>query len=147
MLSSDRDNLRRQYIEAWRKYRAREPLTPLEDMVAQVILDHPEYHGLLDDADRALERDYLPEDGETNPFLHMSMHLALREQAGIDRPPGIRAVHERLSRVLGNALEAEHRMMDQLAESLWLAQRDGTMPDERAYVAALQEMANRMERG
>lgn len=139
MFSSDRNAIRQQYIDAWQKSRAGRPMTPLETMIAQVIADHPEYHALLESADTALGRDYLPEQGATNPFLHMGMHLALREQVATDRPPGIRAVHRRLSRATGDPLEAEHRMMNHLAEALWQAQRDGVPPDENAYLRSLQQ--------
>lgn len=140
MYSSDRDSLRRQYLEAWRKYRAGDPLSPLESMIAGVVADHPEYHGLLQHEESALGRDYLPEDGMTNPFLHMGMHLAIREQVGADRPAGIRAIHRRLSRAAGDPLEAEHRMMNHLAETLWQAQRNGHSPDEQAYLQALRAL-------
>ncbi|MEX0730872.1 MAG: DUF1841 family protein [Aquisalimonadaceae bacterium] len=144
MFSSDRDALRLQYVDAWRKYRAGQVLTPLEDMIARVVTDHPEYQPLLESEERALGGEYLPEDGATNPFLHMGMHLALREQISTDRPAGIRAIHQDLSRSLNSPLEAEHRMMDHLAEALWRAQRDGVMPDENAYLAALKNLANEL---
>ena len=140
MFSSDRDALRQQYVETWRKFRDGLPLTPLEDMIAQVVADHPEYHGLLESGEKGMQREYLPEDGETNPFLHMGMHLAIREQVITDRPPGIRAVHQELSRRHGSPVEAEHRMIDSLAETLWQAQRDQTAPDEQAYLRSLQAL-------
>ncbi|MCC5811892.1 MAG: DUF1841 family protein [Ectothiorhodospiraceae bacterium] len=143
MFSSDRDQLRRQYLLAWRKQQQGEPMTPLEAAIAQVVADHPEYHKLLSSEERALGREYLPEQGETNPFLHMGMHLALREQVHTNRPKGIRAVYQELVRVTGDPLEAEHLMMDSLAESLWLAQRDGVAPDERAYLKRLRKLVKR----
>jgi len=140
MFSSDRDKLRLQYVEAWRKHRAGEILSPLEDMIARVVADHPEYQGLLENEDRTVGREYLPEDGDTNPFLHMGMHLAIREQVATDRPKGIRSVHQTLSRRLGGPVEAEHLMLEPLGEALWTAQRSGSQPDERAYLLALQEL-------
>ena len=140
MFSSDRDTLRQQYVETWRKFRDGLPLTPLEDMIARVVADHPEYHALLESGEKGLQREYLPEDGETNPFLHMGMHLAIREQVSTDRPAGIRAVHQALSQRHGNAVAAEHRMIDCLAEALWQAQRDQKPPDEQAYLRSLQEL-------
>jgi hypothetical protein len=68
------------------------------------------------------------------------MHLSIREQAGTDRPPGIRAIHQRLSSRLG-AMEAEHRMIECLGRSLWEAQRAGTLPDETAYLDCLRSLA------
>lgn len=141
MYSSDRDKLRLQYVEAWRKHHSGEILTPLEDQIAQVVADHPEYQPLLENDDRAVGKEYLPEEGATNPFLHMGMHLALREQVSTDRPAGIRAIHQTLAGRLGSSLEAEHKMMNPLAETLWRAQRDGTMPDESTYLAILRKLA------
>ena len=141
LFNSDRDSLRRFYVDAWTKAQAGEPLTPMEAQVADVVAQHPEYQGVLEDPDRALGREYLPEQGETNPFLHMGLHLALREQVATDRPAGVAEVHQRLARRLGGAHEAEHAMMECLAEALWQAQRDGRPPDESAYLAALKRLA------
>lgn len=143
MFSSNRNELRQQYLDAWRKYRDGKPVTPLESMIGEVVAEHPEYHTLLEDPDRAIDADWQPEDGGTNPFLHMGLHLALREQVATDRPTGIRAIHEQLTRQTGSHLEAEHRMMDPLAEAMWQAQRSGSMPDERAYLEALRKLASR----
>ena len=140
MFANDRNALRQQYLDAWRKYRNGEPVTALESMIGDVVAEHPEYHSLLEDTDKALGADWQPEDGSTNPFLHMGLHLALREQVSTDRPPGVRAVHEALSQHTGSHLEAEHRMMDPLAEAMWYAQRSGTMPDEQAYLEALRKL-------
>jgi hypothetical protein len=145
MFSQDRNALRKQYFEAWQKRLGGLPLTPLEAMIADVIADHPEYQDLLESEDLALAREYFPETGETNPFLHMGMHLALREQVSTNRPAGIRAVHKQLSRALGDPLEAEHLMMNHLAEALWHAQRSSLPPDEKQYMQGLRELAQ--ERG
>lgn len=141
LFDTDRDSLRRFYVDAWTKARAGDPLTPMEAQVADVVAEHPEYQAMLQDPDRALGREYPPEQGETNPFLHMGLHLALREQVATDRPAGVAAVHRRLGRRLGGAHEAEHAMIECLAEALWQAQRDGRPPDEAAYLAALQRLA------
>lgn len=131
-----RDDLRRRYIEAWRRHRQGLPLEPLDAQIADVIALHPEYHAALDAPD-ALTRDYSVEMGQINPFLHMGLHLGLREQLGTDRPAGIRQVHAVLARRLGDPHAAEHRMVDVLAETLWEAQRAGRAPDERAYLEKL----------
>ena len=143
IFDTDRDSLRRFYVDAWTKAQAGGPLTPMEAQVADVVAEHPEYQAMLQDPDRALGREYLPEQGETNPFLHMGLHLALREQVSTDRPAGVAAVHRRLGRRLGGAHEAEHAMMECLAEALWQAQRDARPPDEAAYLAALKRLAGK----
>jgi hypothetical protein len=140
MFSSDRTSMRRVFTEAWRKYRNREQLQPLEQMVAEVVRKHPEYHHLLEGGEEALDRDFLPEGGETNPFLHMGMHISLQEQLGSDRPTGISGLYRRLAEKLGDAHEAEHRMMECLGLSLWQAQRSGGLPDEQAYLECVRRL-------
>jgi len=139
LLPSDREGLRALYIEAWRKRCAGLPAEPLEHQVADVIEQHPEYHALLERGRAALEQDWPPEHGETNPFLHMGLHLGVREQAATDRPRGIAALHRALSARLGQH-EAEHRMAECLAEALWQAQRNNCLPDEVWYMEALRAL-------
>lgn len=134
MFGQDRDQLRRFYFTAWKKHCQRLPMQALEQLVADVIALHPEYHGLFSDEDKGLGREYLPEMGETNPYLHMGLHISIREQLSSDRPVGVRAAHQALLRHNGDAHEAEHVMMEALAEILWQAQRDGCPPDEKAYL-------------
>ncbi len=133
-----RDALRRMYLEAWQRHQEGLPLTPLQAQVADVVALHPEYHTLL--TPDALDRDWTPEQGQTNPFLHMGMHLALREQVATDRPKGIRDVHALLVRRHDSDHEAEHRMMEPLGAALWEAQRQGVAPDEQRYLAALRSL-------
>ena len=137
----DRSGLRRHYLEAWRKHRAGLPLEPLEHQLVTVIEQHPEYHALFEADAQALGRDYTPESGQSNPFLHLGLHLAIREQVATDRPAGIAAVHRDLSRRLGDVHEAEHRMLEKLGEALWLGQRSGRPPDENAYLESLRQLA------
>jgi Domain of unknown function (DUF1841) len=135
-----RSSLRRMYVEAWRKYRASLPVEPVEDQIIRVVALHPEYVQLLELGPAALERDYTPEDGQTNPFLHMGLHLAIREQVATDRPAGIAAVHRSLVARLGDAHEAEHAMIDHLGAALWNAQSAGLPPDEAHYLESLRKL-------
>ena len=137
MFGQDRNQLRRMYLDAWRKHQTRQPLTPLEDMIAEVVAMHPEYHALLEKGDTALEKDFLPEMGESNPFLHMGMHLGIHEQLSTDRPLGIRDLHRQLLTRLQDLHAVEHEMMECLAQVLWEAQRTGTQPDEGQYLECL----------
>jgi hypothetical protein len=138
----DRSGLRRHYLEAWRKNRAGLPLEPLEHQLVTVIEQHPEYHALFEADAQALGRDYTPESGESNPFLHLGLHLAIREQVATDRPAGIAAVHRDLSHRLGDVHEAEHRMLEKLGEALWFGQRSGRPPDETAYLESLRQLVD-----
>lgn len=142
LLPNDREGLRALYLEAWRKRRERLPAEPLEVQVADVIAQHPEYHALLENPDAALARDWTPESGESNPFLHMGLHLALREQVGTDRPAGVAALHRALAARVGPH-EAEHLMAECLAQALWQAQRNKSVPDEVSYMEALKALERR----
>jgi hypothetical protein len=134
-----KDELRRRYVSAWHRRREGLPLEPLDAAIADVIELHPEYQRLLE-ADGALQRAFTVEGGEVNPFLHMGLHLALREQLQTGRPAGIVQVHQKLLRRLGSAHEAEHQMIEVLAATLWDAQRAGRAPDERAYLERLRRL-------
>ena len=133
-----RDEVRRVYLEVWRKMQQRQLLEPMEAIIADVIELHPEYHALLNDADNAAHSEFTPEQGQTNPFLHMGMHIALREQAQSDRPPGIRALHHKLT--ARDRHDGEHAMMECLGEALWNAQRNAGEPDMGAYMECLKNL-------
>ena len=132
--TQSRDQLRAVYTDAWRKRRAGLPMEPLDMQVADVIELHPEYQTALEKPDSVLDRDYTPEGGQSNPFLHMGLHLAVRDQIATDRPPGIRHAFNEVIRRAGNAHDAEHELIECLAETLWDAQRNGRPPDELAYL-------------
>jgi len=136
----DRSSLRRMYVEAWRKHRESLPVEPVEDQIIRVVSLHPEYARLLESEPAALDRDYTPEEGQTNPFLHMGLHLAIREQVATDRPAGIAVVHRSLAARLGDAHDAEHAMIERLGEALWNAQRAGLPPDEAQYLESLRRL-------
>jgi len=140
MFGTNRNALRRFYAESWRKARANEPLETLEQQIAAIIGEHPEYQSYFEAPEDTLERDFTAEGGESNPFLHMGMHLALREQLATGRPSGIRELWPRLLKKIGDTHEVEHRMMECLAEALWEAQRNNRMPDEAAYLECLRRI-------
>ncbi len=147
MFNPSRDEARNFLFGAWRKFRAGEPLSALEHAAVEVAGRHPEYHALLDAPDRYVDRDYRPEHGETNPFLHLSMHLAIGEQLSIDQPPGIRAAVQALAAALGSAHDAEHEVMDCLGETLWQAQRTASAPDTNVYLDCLRRKVAKAGRG
>jgi hypothetical protein len=132
--SYTRDQLRQAYADAWRKQQSGAPLTPLEAMIADVVGLHPEYQPVVRDADAALGFEPNAAGSQENPFLHMGLHMAVREQVSIDRPPGVRELHRSLQARYGGVHGAEHVMMEALAETLWEAQRSGRAPDEAQYL-------------
>jgi Domain of unknown function (DUF1841) len=135
-----RTSLRRMYVEAWRKHRESLPVEPVEAQIIGVVELHPEYAPLLEPGSDALARDYTPEEGQTNPFLHMGLHLAIREQVATNRPAGIAVVHRSLAVRLGDPHAAEHAMIERLGEALWQAQRSGLPPDEAQYLESLRRL-------
>ncbi len=130
--SHTREQLRQSYLDAWRKQREGSLLTPLEALIADVIGVHPQYQPVIQDAGKALALD--PAQAAENPFLHLGLHMAVREQISIDRPPGVRALHGQLQGRFGDPHSAEHILMEALAETLWQAQRAGQEPDEGQYL-------------
>ncbi|MGE0310430.1 MAG: DUF1841 family protein [Lautropia sp.] len=129
------------FCGAWEKARAGSPLTPLEVIAVEWIDVHPEYHADLASVDEAKAREYPPASGRTNPFLHLSLHLAIAEQIAIDQPRGIRAASEALQRRTGSAHDAAHALLDCLAQAIWQAQRDRRPIDETAYRRAILQRA------
>lgn len=132
--SHSREQLRQTYTEAWRKYREGAPLTPLEALITDVIGAHPEYQSIVDDSQTAAAFEPTQALSGENPFLHMGLHLAVREQVSIDRPPGVRELRRLLEARHGDPHHAEHALMEALAEILWEAQRVGKHPDEAQYL-------------
>jgi len=139
IFGQDRGELRRMYVDAWKKRCAKLPLSPLEAQIADVIEMHPEYHADIADGD--IEKDYAPAGGLTNPFLHMGLHLGIREQVSTDRPSGIARVYRAVTARCGDVHAAEHEMIDCLAEILWEAQGANRAPDEQKYMERLRQLA------
>ena len=141
MFNPSRDQVRDLFFEAWRKYRAGEPLAGIESLALEAALLHPEYHPVLDDAVRYRAREYLPELGETNPFLHLSLHLALEEQLSIDQPRGVAAAFAQLLARRGDRHDAAHEAIECLGEMVWRSQRDHAAPDAASYLDCVRRRA------
>lgn len=143
MFSPSQHDVRRFFCEAFRKQQENQVLTPLEAIARDWIIQHPEYDEALADVRTALETDYSVERGQTNPFLHLSMHLSVAEQISIDQPPGIRAAFQMLAARLGSEHEAHHEIMECLGEMIWKSQRGGVPPDTEAYIECVRQRATR----
>ena len=144
MFNPSRDEARRFFFDTWSKYRRGEALSPLGEVTLDLLLQHPEYHALLDAPERSQDRDFGPESGQLNPFLHLSLHLAVEEQLSIDQPPGIRGQYEALVRKTGAEHDAKHGVLECLGETIWEAQRSGSAPDEHAYLACIGRKAGKI---
>ena len=138
MFNPSRDEARRFLIDAWAKFRDRQPLSGLERLAAGLVSLHPEYHAVLEAPEESLGLDWSPESGNVNPFLHLSLHLAVAEQLSIDQPPGIRAQFDRIRAARGDEHAALHVVLECLGEVVWNAQRHGTPPDAALYIACLE---------
>lgn len=141
MFVGNRNEARDYFFHVWEKVNKQLPLEPLETIISQVILEHPEYHSYLDNKEDSLNHEFTPEQDQTNPFLHMGMHIALKEQVGTNRPEGISDVFNSLMSQSDSVHDAEHRMMECLGQSLWEAQRNQTLPDESSYLECLKRIA------
>jgi hypothetical protein len=140
MFVQDRNDVRSHFLSVWEKFTHKQQLEALEQLILDVILSHPEYHDALNKGRKSLEVDYSPEAGVINPFLHMSMHIAIKEQIDTDRPAGIRQLCLKLFEVSKDQHQIEHKIMECLGESLWLAQRNNCMPDEDAYMESVRAL-------
>jgi hypothetical protein len=134
-----RDEIRQVYLDVWSKMREKQLLEPMESLIALVIEQHPEYHPWLNSPETLKQTEFPAESGQSNPFMHMGMHIALREQAFSNRPSGIQSLHERLCKKLGQH-DAEHAMMECLGQALWNAQRNNNIPDEQTYLDCLKKI-------
>lgn len=139
VFGQDRNKLRQFYHDVWSKMQCGHPLSALENVIAEVIASHPEYHKELSQPFNP-NREFFVENGMTNPYLHMGLHISIREQVNTDRPTGIRVLYQKILHLVGDPLEAEHLMMECLTERLWQAQRDQTAPSEPDYLVALQAL-------
>ena len=141
MFQPSQHDVRRFFCEAWRKHRAGLPLDAMEAQAAPWVAEHPEYHPELADLDAALAASYTVENGRTNPFLHLSMHLSIGEQCSIDQPTGIRQAVQLLAAKRSSLHEAHHEVMECLGEMIWASQRSGRPPDGQAYIDAVRRRA------
>jgi hypothetical protein len=143
MFQPSQHDVRRFFCEAWRKQHAGLPLDAMEVKAAPWVAEHPEYDADLSDLDAALAASYTVEDGRTNPFLHLSMHLSISEQVAIDQPTGIRQAVQLLASRRGSLHNAHHEVMECLGEMIWTSQRSGQPPDGQAYIDAVRARATR----
>ncbi len=143
MFQPSQHDVRRFFCETRRKQVLALPLTPMEAIAADWIAEHPEYHADLADLDAALAASYSVEDGRTNPFLHLAMHLSIAEQCGIDQPTGIRPAVALLAARRQTLHAAHHEVMECLGEMVWTSQRSGLPPDGQAYLEAVRKRATR----
>jgi len=137
MFGQDRTELRQMFFTSWKKHQNKQLMEPLEAVVAKIIELHPEYHAFLEDETAQLDKDYTPEMGQTNPFLHMAMHISIQEQLSTKRPTGIEQLHQSILNKNKDPHETEHLMMECLGKMLWEAQSQNRAPDENDYLNCL----------
>lgn len=139
LFGSNRDDTREVFFLTWQKLNKGQPLEGVEVLIAKVVQAHPEYHQVLANPDANMDSDYLPEHGQTNPFLHMGMHVAIEEQLSIDQPRGIRDQYDKLMLRTADPHASQHTIMECLGEMLWQSQRQQQAPDETIYLECLKK--------
>ena len=140
LFGQDRNQLRRFYFQSWDKFKKQLPMEPMESIIASFIKQHPEYHDFFDNIEQNQDRDFSPEMGQTNPFLHLGMHISIQEQISTQRPAEIVHLYQSLCSRTGDPHEAEHLIMDCLGEMLFNAQKNQQAPDENAYLECLRKL-------
>jgi hypothetical protein len=141
LFNPSRDEVRAYFFTAWKKFNAQQVLTDLEKLAVSTTLLHPEYHAILNQPDKYAQQEYFPEMGETNPFLHMSLHVSIQEQLSIDQPIGIVKVFNQLKIKHQDEHAALHDLIECLAETIWLAQKNQTPLDAAHYLTLMQQKA------
>jgi len=140
MFVRNRESSRGFFFDVWRKYKVNAPLQPLEQLVLGVILEHPEYHKFLEDETNIMDQHFDNGSGSTNPFLHMGMHIAVKEQVQADRPAGVRKIFLSLCEARQEQHKVEHEMMECLGSMLWQAQMNDQLPDENLYMECIKKI-------
>jgi Domain of unknown function (DUF1841) len=143
MFTPSQAEVRQFFCAVYTKMQTDSAQEAIETIASQWIAEHPEYHADLRDVDAALAKVYAGDDGKTNPFLHLSMHLSITEQCSIDQPRGIRQAVELLTARRGDLHQAHHEVMEELGTMLWESQRAGRPPDGQAYIDRVQQRATR----
>lgn len=139
LFNPSRDEVRALFFEAWAKFKLTQTLTDLEKIALGVMHMHPEYHSILNQPEQFKHQDYFPEFGETNPFLHMSLHVSILEQISINQPTGIASIYAQLKLKQQDEHDAQHAILECLAETIWQAQRNNTGMDSTHYLQLLQQ--------
>ena len=139
MFSQDRKKQREFLAKSWQKYTNNESLEPLEKQLVSIIEIHPEYHDLIDN----IEFEYFPEQGEVNPFLHINLHLALRDQLSINQPKGVKEAHQKLTNQYKDSHEVEHLMMECIAEMIYMSQKNNTAMDHEKYLNCITSLTSK----
>ncbi len=140
LFGQDRNQLRQVYFQSWHKFKNKLPIEPMESLIANLIQQHPEYHDFFNQSEDNQDKDFSPEMGQSNPFLHLGMHISIQEQLGTQRPPELATLYHSLCTKLGDNHEAEHQIMDCLGEMLWTAQRNNQPPNETTYIECIKKL-------
>ncbi len=142
MFTHHRHELREHYYQAWKKFCDHLPTDPLEMQLISVIKMHPEYHFIFENFDKYRDKDFNPELGETNPFLHLSMHQTIRDQVRTDKPDGMQKIYSKLLKRTSDKHQVEHIIMDVLIEMMWQSQHLNLPFNDKKYLRQLKQLIN-----
>lgn len=140
IFGQDRNQIRNIYFQSWQKFKQKQVLEPMESLIANLINQHPEYHDFFDHIEENKQQEFTPEMGQTNPFLHLGMHISIQEQLGTQRPKEMTTLYQALCNKMGDSHKAEHLIMDCLGEMLWQAQKNNQPPDEMSYIECIKKL-------
>jgi len=136
VFSQDRKKQRKFLAKSWKKYTNYKPLDPLEEQLVSIIEIHPEYQDLISNIDS----EYFPGQGEVNPFLHINLHLAIRDQLSLNQPKGVKEVHHELIKHYKDSHEVEHLMMECITEMIYISQKNNTTMDQESYLNCIKSL-------
>ncbi len=139
MFYQDRKKQREFLANSWQKYTRNKPLEPLEKQLASIIEIHPEYHDLIGNIDS----ECFPEHDGVNPFLHINLHLALRDQLSSNQPKGVKEVHQKLIIHFKDPHEVEHLMMECIEEMIYISQKSNTTMDQESYLNCITNLTTK----
>lgn len=140
MFNPSKSEVRNFFSDTWAKHLTNEALGPLEQITLNILQHHPEYLRFLS----ATPEEMSEPSGLENPFLHLSLHLAVEEQLQINQPPGIVSLYQTLCKIEHDEHRARHQIMECLAEVLWTTQQEGRSLNPDDYQIALQQLQHKI---
>jgi hypothetical protein len=136
MYTNDRNAYRQAFFTTWQKYKKNLALEAHEAQILEVILLHPEYQSVLENPQTFEQQEFAVEE---NPFLHLALHISVREQLQLNRPEGIKDIYQQLLAKYHDAHQVEHMMVECLGQVLWESQQGDGIPNEQDYLTKLLE--------
>lgn len=139
MFNPNQKDVRNFFFTTYNKAHENQLLTDIEKIAYSIILEHPEYHYIFKNQEKYIEHQWLPEDGNINPILHFSLHMAIIEQLSIASPHGINELFKQALQKSQSKHDAEHELMECVAEMIWHAGQNKTTPNMDIYLNCIRK--------